>query len=235
MELSEQRLAVSLAYAPTRWLMFSASLPALRRELQDVSLHRRTLWDAGDAEIRARVFFYQDQEFAPSHLLAGLGGIKLPTGALQRDDQGVYEEPELQAGSGSFDPLVGLSYAFFGEPWSFYASEVLYVPTQSSADWRMGVTLRGTHTLQYQFSPAFAARLGANIRVEEPTRRTDSDGNRFNEPDSGGFVLFAMPSLLVSPAMDLILSLDVHLPVVNGLLGQHDEGPVFALGAAYDF
>ena len=76
-----------------------------------------------------------------------------------------------------------------------------------------------------------AFKLGVNTRWE---RRIElADGTK--EPDSGGFILFTVSGLLYSPVMDLVLSLDVHIPTLNLLKGTHDEGPIFALGAAYDF
>ena len=228
-ELNEQRLSLSAAYAPWRWLMLSVSVPFVRRELSDVTLATDTLWGPGDAEVRARAFVFRDRAFAPTHLLAINTGMRLPTAPLDRDATGAYREPELQAGSGSFDPLLGLSYAWFAHPWSAYVSEIVYIPSRGRADFRVGTSWRGTHTLQYQFGTAFALRGGLDFRLEQRAR----SGSTI-EPDSGGFVLFLSPSMVWTPATDLVLSASVHLPVLNALYGLHDEGVFFGLGAAYD-
>ncbi len=228
-KLNEERLALSVAYAPVSWLMLSASLPLLRRELTYVDLSKDMLITPGDTELRARAFVWRDRDFAPHHLLGLIAGLRIPTGPIERDSNGAYRAPELQAGSGSFDPLAGVSYAFFADPWSVYASEVVYIPTQGTADYRVGTSWRGTHTLQYQLGHHFALRAGAEFRLE--ARSKNAQGY---EPDTGGFILFGVPSLVWSPLTDLVFNLDLHIPVVNALYGYHDEGLFAMLGAAYD-
>ena len=234
LELSEQRATLGVAYAPARWLMLSASLPVVHRELTFVSTAEERFTDVGDVELRARAFVYAARDCAPSHLLAGGAGLRMPTAALEQLEDGSYAEPELQAGSGSWDPLLGLSYAHFADPWSFYASEIVYLPTESRADWQLGISWLGTHAAQYQLDPSWALRLGANSRLEQATRRAVGTGAETDEPDSGGFVLFLSPSVVFSPLTDLVLNLDVHVPVINALTGDHDEGVIIALGGAFD-
>jgi len=228
-ELNEERMTLSVAYAPSRWLMLSLAVPTVRREISDVTLATDTVWGLSDLELRARAFVFRDRALAPRHLLALVGGVRVPTGRLERDASGEYRAPELQVGTGSFDPLGGVSYAFFADPWSLYASEIVYVPTQGPADFRVGTSLRGTHAVQYQVLRELALRAGVDFRLEAASTRGAAD-----EPDSGGLILFAAPALIWSPAMDLVLSLDVHIPLWNALTGRHDEGVFAMLGAAYD-
>ena len=47
-------------------------------------------------------------------------------------------------------------------------------------------------------------------------------------------MLFLSPSVVFSPLTDLVLNLDVHVPVINALTGDHDEGVIIALGGAFD-
>jgi hypothetical protein len=55
------------------------------------------------------------------------------------------------------------------------------------------------------------------------------------DPNSGGFIAFAAPELLVSPLTDLFLSAWIKIPVLNLLDGWHEEPLVAGLAAAYDF
>jgi hypothetical protein len=227
LELSEQRAAASVAWAPLRWLMLSASVPVLRRVLNEVSLAETTVFNLGDAEVRARGVVYQDTDLQPTHILAIAAGVKLPTAPI--DDNAI--NPDFEPGSGSWDPLGGITYSLFVDDWSLYLSELGYLATESRAGWTLGSSWRGTHTVQYQLVRELAFRLGLNTRWE---RRIElADGTK--ERDSGGFILFTVPGVLYSPVMDLVLSLDVHVPTLNLLKGTHEEGPMFALGAAYDF
>jgi hypothetical protein len=231
-ELREQRLTLGVAYAPLEWLMLSATLPLLWRTVTDVSLAETSLFSPGDLELRSRIYFWRDREFAPRHLLAAVAGLQLPTAPLDQEASGEYLEPELQGGTGAFQPVLGASYSFFADPWSVYASELAYIPFHSRADWHNGAAWRGSHVVQYQFVDWFAARFGANFRWEMRTRR---DQPPDPEPDTGGFVLFLMPSVVLSPVTDLVINIDLQLPVVNALFGDHDEGPLFAVAVAYDF
>lgn len=231
LELSEQRLEGTLAYAPFDWLMLSATLPVLHRTITHVNLAQDEMLSLGDAELRTRVTFWQDRDFAPLHRLSFHAGVELPTGPVERDAEGRLRDPELQPGSGSFDPLVGLGYTFSNLPWSLYTSHVLYVPTWGSAGFRPGMSLRSTLTGQYQLQSWLGLRLGADTRLEQPTH-IEGQGE---EPDSGGFIAFLSPAVVLSPLTDLVLQVFVRMPVINALIGQHDEGPVVGGGAAYDF
>jgi len=226
--VDEQRLTASVAYAPSTHLMLSLQVPVVRRHVQYVSLATETLVNLGDIEARARLILFTDTQFAPDHVLAVVGGVKFPTAPLHEED-GEYAEPEVQSGNGSFDPLIGVSYSFFADPLSIYVSEVVYIPTPSRADWRVGTSWLGTHTIQYQLIDTLAIRLGANTRLDETMSRDFGD-----EPDSGGFILYAAPSLLYSPTMDLVLHAEVSVPVAHAQRGDHEEGLVAVLGVAYD-
>jgi hypothetical protein len=73
-------------------------------------------------------------------------------------------------------------------------------------------------------------RLGAGVRWSGAVH---DDGVR--DEDTGGFIAYLTPSLLVSPATGLVLSAGVQIPIVELLDGVHSEGPAWRLGATYDF
>lgn len=227
-ELTEQRLSAALSYAPVDWAMFSVTLPVLFRQVTEANLSESSVVGLGDMVLRGKWFIYRDSAFAPEHLLSLVTGLKMPTGKVERGDA---MAPELQAGTGSFDPILGLSYAFFGGDWSVFISEVVYIPLPSPEPFRMGTSWRGTHALQYQFIDQLAARLSVNTRLdavtwlENPSRR---------EPDSGGFIAYVAPAAVVSPLSDLVVYLELQIPVLNALVGTHDEGLLAMLGVAYD-
>lgn len=227
-ELSEQRLELAAAYAPTDWLMLSFSAPLLRRQLDYADLAREGYVGIGDSELRVRAFVFRDRDLAPRHLIALTAGLKLPTGPV-KTSQMMGPNPELLAGTGSFDPLVGATYSFFAEPWSLFVSEMLFVPTRSSRDLRTGTSWRGTHSAQYQALDEFAVRLSVETRLEGRSTYGSSV-----VADTGGFIMHLAPGLVLSPMTDLVVQMVVHVPVINALYGWHDEGTVFELGVAVD-
>lgn len=228
-ELQELRTSLSVAFTPVRSLMLSLSLPFVGRELTDVTLARERLLTVGDAELHARIYVFRDREFAPTHLLGFAVGLRVPTGPLLRDPSGNYRAPELQPGSGSFDPSAGLTYLMSADPWSVFVSEVVYAPTRGAAGFRVGVSWRGTHALQHQFLRQLALRAGINHRLE-----ARSWNGSAAEPDSGGLIGFATLAAIWNPIDDLVLLVELQLPVLNALHGVHDEGAFATVGAVYD-
>src|SRR5438128_6905001 len=133
LRLVEQRLDAQLAWAPHERLFLLVSLPTLRRDLTYDDGARKQTWGIGDLELRAKLFLFQDRSFSPRHLVAVLGGAKLPTAAVDRRSNGRPLPMELQAGSGSVDALAGASYAFFAYPWSAYASGMVVLTGPGTA------------------------------------------------------------------------------------------------------
>jgi hypothetical protein len=227
--LRELRSDLRLAFAPHERLFLMATVPFVRREVTYVNLARATQTGLADTELRAKLFLYQDRGFAARHLIAALVGVKLPTTPAARQPDGSLLPSELQPGTGSFDPQLGISYAHFTPPWSFYASVTGTLTTTGRNDTRASRSVAGTIAGQRQWS-AVGVRLSVDVRADGVGRE---QGER--EADSGGVIAFAGPELLFSPATDLLLVAGGKLPVWNGLRGRHDEGPLLSLGVAYDF
>jgi len=231
LRLSEQRLDAQLAWAPVRSVFLLATMPALRREVSYAGdLFSRTSWGPGDAELRAKAFIYRDRDFAPRHLVALIAGMKLPTAPLERDDAGQLLPIEVQPGTGSFDPILGASYAHFAAPLSLYASVQAFLPNAGTDGYRASRSLRTTVAAQRQLSDAVAARLAVDTRLDG---RAVEHGAAAE--DSGGFIAFASPELLLSPVTDLTLGAYARISAINRLQGRHVEPYSMGLTVAYDF
>jgi hypothetical protein len=229
LRLVEQRLDAQLAWAPHERIFLLGAFPMLRRDLTYDTGGRKQSWGTGDLELRAKLFLFQDRAFSPRHLLAAIGGAKLPTAPVDRRASGKPLPLELQEGSGSFDAILGGSYAFFAYPWSAYASSQLVLPGTGTAGSRAGRSLRSTAAAQRHLGTAVALRLALDTRVDGKAREGGSlDAN------SGGFIAFVAPELLVSPLTDLSLSAWIKVSVLNRLDGRHDEPFVAGLSAAFD-
>lgn len=224
-DVSEQRLDLGVSYAPRAWLFLSATVPLVRMDVTYVNLARDTRATLGDVELRAKAFVYQDRAWSPHHLVAVHAGAELPTASVDRGDD---MKLETLPGSGSIDPLAGVSYGYFHEPWSAYASATLYWPT-AALGIQGGRSLRTTVAAQYQPTFAWALQLGLDSRWDG---RAIEHGAP--EPDTGGFIAFASPQISYSPAEDLLVHVGVRIPVLDALHGWHDEGVILAAGAAYD-
>lgn len=229
LKLSEQRLDINLAWAPQARLFVTGTMPVLRREVRYVNLAKRTMVGPGDAELRVKYFLWKDQDFGAKHLVAALLGVKLPTGQVEQGADGRTLPAELQPGTGSIDPLAGLSYAHFAWPWSVYASVQLFATTKGTEGMRASRSVRATAVAQWQATATVALRLGLDGRVDG---KAIEDGRA--ERDSGGFIGFVSPEVLLSPALDWAILLSLHQPVVQALSGFHREGSIWSVGVAKD-
>ncbi len=226
--LRELRMDLSAAYAPRSWLILSATLPLQARRVQDVSLMREQGWGPGDMEVAAKAYVFRDKEFSPHHLLGLVAGARLPTSPTLHDAAGDPLSIDAQLGTGSWDPLAGLSYTAFRGEWSFVANVTGYLPTRGREGFRAGASLRTTLAAQYQPSPRWALHLATDTRLEGP-----SDTQGVSDPEGSGFIGFLSPDVLFSPTTDTIIQLGVRVPVLN-LLNHTRQSPIFQAAVAYD-
>jgi hypothetical protein len=228
--LSEQLLALGLAWAPhDRWQV-GAALPLGRRVAEDAALTRTTLYSTGDAELRARVVAWRRHRGAGSALLSPTFGLRLPTAPVSVDGAGEPLPMSAQLGGGSVAGLAGLQLLRTGRPWTLYASATGLVSAPSRFPSTAGPSLRATANAQWQPGARVGLRGGVDARADRPARLAAGGP----EPDTGGFVAFASGDLLISPVEDLSLRLGASIPFVQALTGFHEEGPAFTLGAALD-
>ncbi len=237
LRLREARMDLAVAYAPLPWLFLSATLPLQAREVRHVSLSRDRGWGVGDVEVAAKVFLFQDRAFSAKHLFSVLGGVKLPTAPVLRDQNGAQLTLDSQLGSGSVDPLAGLAYQHFRGSWSFLASATGFLPTRGIQGFRAGPSLRTTLAAQYQPSPRWALRMGFDGRLEGAA---DSSGEQHVHTSSdrhehtGGFVGYASPDVIFAPGMDVVVAAGVRVPFINQLRGRVSPTPIAMLSVAYD-
>jgi hypothetical protein len=229
LRLREARMDVAAAYAPLPWLFLAATLPLQAREVRDVSLARERGWGVGELEVTAKAFLYQDKGFSADHLFSVLAGVKLPTAPRLRAEDGTPLELDAQLGTGSVDPLAGVAYQHFRGDWSFLASATGFLPTRGIQGFRAGPSVRTTLAAQYQPAPRWAVRLGFDGTLEAAA---DIRGEK--ERDGGGFLGYASPDVLFSPATDMVLAAGVRVPFLNQLRGRVAPTPIAMMSVAYD-
>jgi hypothetical protein len=160
--LRETRVDGQLAWAPHERVFLLGSVPLLQRSVGYVNGAETNTVAIGDVELRAKAFVFIDRSFAQRHLYAVTGGLKVPTAPRQRSDaDGRYLPIEAQPGTGSWDPLLGMSYAFFARPFSFYASMQGSAPLRGTSEFRASPSLRTTTAIQ---SATPAASSGSSLR-----------------------------------------------------------------------
>lgn len=226
--LRELRMDLSAAYAPRSWLILSATLPLQARSVRDVSLMREQGWGPGDLEVAAKAYVFRDKAFSPNHLLGVLVGARLPTSPTLHAADGTALSIDAQLGTGSWDPLAGLSYTAFRGEWSFIANATGSLPTRGREGFRAGASLRTTLAAQYQPSPRWALHLATDTRLEG-----SSNTQGVPDPEGSGFIGFLSPDVLFSPTTDTVIQLGVRMPVLN-FLSHTRPNPVIQVAVAYD-
>ena len=227
--LHESRADVQAAWSPSaRWTLL-LTLPAGYRLVSYANSSSQNTFFAGDPELRAKAFFWQNRAFDPQHLLSILAGLTLPVGGALSESIGRVPL-ELGVSLGVPTVAAGVAYAGFSRPWSLYTSAVFSAPLGSAKDGdRPAQSLRGTVALQHQTFPTIALRASVHIRVDGIARDQGSD-----DPNSGGRILFAGPEALWSPGGDLTFFGYARIPASQALRGAHDEGAILGAGVAWD-
>lgn len=229
-EVAEQRADLAVAWSPTVDVTLSVAVPLARRDVKYANLSRDVTWDLGDVDLRGRVVLYRDPAFAPDHLLSLLAGAELPTTIPLHGADGELKPVDAHPGTGSFDPMVGLSYAYLRDRGGLFASATFRYQTRGIGGLRNGPG--GLVTVQGSWQPlrVLGLRLGLDARLDG---QPDVNGQPLDE--GRGFVLYASPGVAVAPTPDWVLTGTVRIPIVLALEGEHEEGLIAELGVVHDF
>jgi hypothetical protein len=226
------RSTLALSWSPLRRLTIGALLPWVTSWLERTGVPRSSVNGLGDLELAARAVVFQERSFAPRHVLWATTGLKLPTGYRATDASGFAVPDDDQPGSGSWDPFVGVTYAWFsGEMTSFFASSSLRYTTPGWRDYRRGMSFGGSLAFQLQPWSWGAFQLGGDLLWA----RADTLANGNAAPNSGGATGYLMVGLLANPWRDLLVRLLVDAPLLTALNGTQTVGPQLVMQVSYDF
>ena len=101
--------------------------------------------------VGARALVGRDKSFGAHHLLWATAGLKLPTAPRIDDDAGFPYADDDQPGSGSWDPFVGVTYAWYsGALWSAYACGSYRYTTTGWHGYRRGMQAGWNAAVQAQ-------------------------------------------------------------------------------------
>jgi hypothetical protein len=148
--------AMGVAYGITHHLTVAAELPYVRRD----DLREGT--PAG-VEPLGSIAGLGDMTLLAKYRLTGverlgfalIGGIKLPTGnTRKRSPEGERLETEHQPGTGSWDPVVGVSASAPLGPLTLTASGLYQFSGRGAQDTRLGDRLQGGIALSHRFGEA---------------------------------------------------------------------------------
>jgi Putative MetA-pathway of phenol degradation len=238
--LSQERIdrtAVLAAHWGARHdLQLSAILPYVDRSLEgDGGLDEESR-GLGDAGLVAKWRFYRWD--APSKALnvAVMAGLELPTGSDDETDGGTTLPPDLQPGSGSWDPLLGLAATYEPGRWRFNAVALAKWNTPNDDGYRFGndfvAELEAGNRFWLEPYPGPFMRLDGRVRYFSEGR--DQDGGAV--PDTGGerASVGATLAFRPRPSLDFQLGYDVVVwEDVEGTQLAHDSILAFTIGLRF--
>ena len=230
------RSTLHVLWAPHSRVLLSAALPWLAVWTAPTGVgfrQPRAITGLGDLELTGRFVVFRDRRFSPRHLLAITAGLKTPTGPRVKDDNGYPLPEDEQPGSGSWDPLIGVSHAWLsGELASIVtAASYRHGTTGRRGEQRGGVFL-GLTQVQLQPLSRLAIAGGIEVTHRRPDRfATDTDQAK---PDSGGTVVWFAPALLIAPTPSLVIRIGATIPMGRWLYGTQREGPQAQVALAWD-
>lgn len=149
-----------------------------------------------------------------------LAGARLPTGPVVRDAAGEPVLVDVQVGSGSFTPSLGLRVA--SDParaWHADTSVVVLQPLPSRYAWQTGRSLQARAEAVWQAAPWLELAPGVAARHDA---RATVDGER--DDDTGGTVLAATARARASHRSGVFAEVGLDVPVLTALYGDQGRG-----------
>lgn len=152
--------------------------------------------------------------------LAILGGLELPTGPSRERDGGVLVPLELQPGSGSVDPVLGIGFTHEPGRWRFNAAALQQWNTQGRAGDERGdqffAELAAGNRFWLEPYPGPFMRLDLLLRYRHEGRDQQAHAP---DPDSGRDLLSAGLNLAFRPQPSLDFQLLVEVPLAEARNG----------------
>jgi hypothetical protein len=156
----------------------------------------------GDVSVLGRYTLFARHTLDTTTLLAGVAGIKFPTGSTsQHSDQGEYLDSHLQLGTGSTDPLLGLSATHVLGRYTLSANLLAAFPGKGETgdtSHKFGTSVNYDVTGKYRLSPSvigassieWFASLGVNGEYRQHEKLA---GEKLD--DTGGQTIYATPGI----------------------------------------
>ena len=231
----ETEAALGVHYGLRHDLQIGALLPWVWRDVDPAIPNTGRAEGLGDLELFAKWRFYRWDAHKKALNIAAIAGLSVPTGSDDERASGFELRPELQPGSGTFDPRFGLAATYEPGRWRFNAGAFYQVDTgQSDA-------LGDTFTLQAEIGNRFWLEPypGPFMRLDGIVRWTHFGQDRQNGatlPNTGGERITTGLNFAFRPRPSLDFQLAADVPVYQNLRGtQLGENWTFTATIGYRF
>src|ERR1041384_1400501 len=233
----EDRLNLRVQYSPpVPRLSFQLDVPiyAWKTHFGPTDAQDDVSRGLSDVAISARWEALKIGGMVPRHVLALIGTLKLPTGGnshLAAVDGGEIDEHK-QVGTGTWDETIGAWYTFGDFPTVAYAGVSARVNGTNSRGNHYGNALFATLGVRRSFLDDKRLYFAADAQGRHAGFDTTPEGAY--DPNSGGFVGYAVAAAGYAITQDLLVRAVLQLPVITALNGVQSEHPVGYVALAYD-
>ena len=181
----------------------------------------------GDVRLFGKYRFMKNQVTQMSTAI--LFGIKIPTGQTNEESPEEKLEAELQPGSGSWDPFVGLAYSKRWNTWSFDSNVTYQLVNEGTQNTDLGdfvgLNAAFSHRIitEHQHSHHDHIDFNWDLILElnnEWREKEDNDGE--TNQDSGGLLIFLSPGVRIS-ANGFSAALSIGIPIIEDLNGLQSD------------
>ena len=154
----------------------------------------------GDIKLMGKYRIFTNDTLAPTNQLSGIFGVSIPTGRIDErfdnhpdsTNNGRFLPYKMQLGSGTFDPIMGLTYQGSIDPF-WYGTNFLYYGRfyDNEEGYHQGNEVRLDFYSMYQFHQKSLVHLQLNGYYEgkysdEPdAQKINGDGHRMFKPSNG--------------------------------------------------
>jgi len=235
--LTERTAALGVHYGLRYDVQLSAIVPWIDRALRlddPTGPDRLSAHGPGDIAIVAKWRVRRWDDVGTATNLAVLAGLEMPTGADGERSGGALLPPDLQPGSGSWDPSIGAAITHEPGRWRFNAAALYKRNGKGAQDYKAGdelfMELAAGNRFWLEPYPGPFMRLDALLRYRFQGRASDG-GASLSGTDRD--VLTAGATLAFRPRPSLDFQLFVEIPVWQDLGGtqlEKDVSVFFAIG-----
>ena len=158
-----------------------------------------------------------------NNFIGPLSGIKFPTGITSNKTMGEKFEPEMQPGSGSFDPSMGTAFAYQAGPVTFHGNVIYIIRTKGAQNFQFGNLFSTYVYADYLINPQskyLNTRVGFDTTLQNEQKQKSREGK---VADSGGTTWFLGPEFSVRGNSYVSIFGNFLFPVLQNLGGVHQH------------
>ncbi len=157
-----------------------------------------------------------------NNFIGPLAGIKFPTGVTtNKTPQRDKFQPEMQPGSGSFDPSIGTDFAYQVGRIAVHGNAIYTIRTRGAQDFRFGNLFSTYLFVDYLLNPKskyFQSKVGIDASLQNERKQKNRDGV---VADSGGTTMLLGPEFSIRGNDYVSIFGNFLFPAIQNLGGVH--------------